>query len=199
MAAGKVDRRVRYTKMVLRDSLLELMQTAPINKITVKDICERADVNRGTFYLHYQDPYDLMHQIENELIDEVRAAMARHDEAGTLKNTHAIISEIMQCIANNASLCRILLGVHGQSTLLEKIIPITKKEYMMVWTDQLDIRNMAEIEFLYTFVVTGGIGVIRQWLGAACVRPSRNRDHRGPRMAYRGLGRIKPGRDCNGR
>ena len=77
MAVDKQDRRVRYTKMVLRDSLLELMQTAPINKITVKDICERADVNRGTFYLHYQDPYDLMHQIENELIDEFRATLSQ--------------------------------------------------------------------------------------------------------------------------
>ena len=53
---AKSDRRVQYTKRVLQEAVLELMKTQSIDKLTIKDICELADVNRGTFYLHYATP-----------------------------------------------------------------------------------------------------------------------------------------------
>ena len=56
----KTDARVKYTKMVLKKALLELMQHKPVNKITVKEICERAELNRATFYAHYSDCFDLL-------------------------------------------------------------------------------------------------------------------------------------------
>ena len=64
----KTDARVKYTKMVLKKALLELMQHKPVNKITVKEICERAELNRATFYAHYSDCFDLLESIEEELI-----------------------------------------------------------------------------------------------------------------------------------
>ena len=60
MKNEKGDRRVRYTKMVIRESFLDLLQTKDISQISIKEICEKADINRATFYSHYQDPYDLM-------------------------------------------------------------------------------------------------------------------------------------------
>ena len=60
----KTDARVKYTRMVLKKALLELMQHKPVNKITVKEICERAELNRATFYAHYSDCFDLLESIE---------------------------------------------------------------------------------------------------------------------------------------
>ena len=60
------DRRVRRTKQLIKQSLIELMHEKPFKDITVKDITERADLNRGTFYLHYVDIYDLLSKIEDE-------------------------------------------------------------------------------------------------------------------------------------
>ncbi|MDO4925716.1 MAG: TetR/AcrR family transcriptional regulator [Turicibacter sp.] len=54
------DRRVRRTKQLIKQSLIELMHEKEFKEITVKDITERADLNRGTFYLHYVDIYDLL-------------------------------------------------------------------------------------------------------------------------------------------
>ena len=48
------DARVRYTQKVLKDSLLQLLEKKPINKITVKEVCELAELNRATFYAHYR-------------------------------------------------------------------------------------------------------------------------------------------------
>jgi AcrR family transcriptional regulator len=66
MTSEKLDRRVKYTKKVLKESLVEILEKKNIDKITIKEICEKADINRSTFYTHYYDQYDLLHQIENE-------------------------------------------------------------------------------------------------------------------------------------
>ena len=57
MPGKKQDARVRYTKMVVKSSLLELMQTKPVAKITVTEICEKAGINRATFLLALQRPH----------------------------------------------------------------------------------------------------------------------------------------------
>ena len=69
------DVRVRYTKMFIKQSLTELLKTKPLKKITVKEICEKAEINRATFYKHYLDVYDLLDQIENQLIEELKQAL----------------------------------------------------------------------------------------------------------------------------
>ena len=61
---GTVDRRVRKTKKQLRQGLTQLLQTKNINEISVRELSDLVDINRGTFYLHYRDIYDLLDQIE---------------------------------------------------------------------------------------------------------------------------------------
>ncbi len=63
MKNTKDDRRVKYTKMVLKESFIKLLEKKDISQITIKEICEDADINRATFYAHYNDQFDLMHKI----------------------------------------------------------------------------------------------------------------------------------------
>ena len=63
-------RRVRRTKTLLVHSLATLMSRKNIKDITVKELCEQADINRGTFYLHYKDIYHMLESVEQELIDQ---------------------------------------------------------------------------------------------------------------------------------
>ena len=60
----KENRKIRYSKKVIRDSLMELMESKPILSVSIKDICELADISRSTFYSHYKDQYDLLRQVE---------------------------------------------------------------------------------------------------------------------------------------
>ena len=62
----KIDRRVLYTKMFLKESLLELMKEKPIDKITPTELCRHAGINRNTFYKHYYTTRDLLQEIEEE-------------------------------------------------------------------------------------------------------------------------------------
>ena len=66
--AKETDRRVRKTREQLRHGLAELLCEKSIREITVKELVERVDINRSTFYLHYSDIYDMMEKIENGLV-----------------------------------------------------------------------------------------------------------------------------------
>ena len=70
MADAKTDRRVRRTKALLLQGLMQLMETKDVKDISVKELSDLADINRGTFYLHYSDVYDMLAQLEDELFLE---------------------------------------------------------------------------------------------------------------------------------
>ena len=65
------NRKVQYTKKVIKDSLRELLEKKQLSKISVKEICELADINRRSFYYHYEDIYDLVHKIEEEAAKKI--------------------------------------------------------------------------------------------------------------------------------
>ncbi|MEF9975988.1 MAG: TetR/AcrR family transcriptional regulator, partial [Oscillospiraceae bacterium] len=73
-----VDRRIRKTRKLLRESLLKLMSRKKLHDITVKELCEEADVNRGTFYAHYRDVYDLFAIMEDEIFDELSLVLSNY-------------------------------------------------------------------------------------------------------------------------
>lgn len=58
-----MDRRTKYTLKTIKETFLDLLQENNINKITVKEICDNADINRATFYRYYTDIYDLLKKI----------------------------------------------------------------------------------------------------------------------------------------
>ena len=82
MRESKDDRRVKYTKMVIKESFINLLEKKDLSRITVKEICEDADINRATFYSHYTDVYDLLRKIENELLENVNAQLSQLYEKG---------------------------------------------------------------------------------------------------------------------
>ena len=73
MEGHKEDRRIRRTKKLLKQALAQLMDEKEFKDITVRDITERADLNRGTFYLHYTDTYDILNKIENEILFNIQS------------------------------------------------------------------------------------------------------------------------------
>ncbi|NFW02796.1 TetR/AcrR family transcriptional regulator, partial [Staphylococcus aureus] len=67
----KEDRRIRKTKSSIKQAFTKLLQEKDLEKITIRDITTRADINRGTFYLHYEDKYMLLADMEDEYISEL--------------------------------------------------------------------------------------------------------------------------------
>ncbi len=82
-----VDRRKKYTRMVLREALMDLLKEKTITAVTVKEICELADINRSTFYSHYFDQYDLLSKISEEVVADMYETL---NEYSFKKNEEAL-------------------------------------------------------------------------------------------------------------
>jgi len=67
----RVDRRILKTQQSLKKAVIELMSEKNFDDITIQDIADRANVNRGTIYLHYQDKYDLLDKLIEAHLNEL--------------------------------------------------------------------------------------------------------------------------------
>ena len=170
MPGKKQDARVRYTKMMVKSSLLELMQTKPVAKITVTEICEKAGINRATFYSHYSDPTDLLHSIERELIEDIsrRVQPAIAALGGDLKDS---MTEIVEYVRENAEACRALLSDQGDTGFQNQVVQVVEKQCIEHWRANSS-ASMEDAEYIYTFIAIGSVGVIRKWLAEGTVKPS---------------------------
>jgi AcrR family transcriptional regulator len=157
----KSDRRVRYTRMVLKQALLSLMLERPITRITVTEICERAEVNRATFYAHYADPYDLLARIENELFESIRRSIAGGLSSGSLRR---ILTDICSFIRENGALCRVIFSEYGDREFLERVLNIARVESVALWRSIVPHAGERELERMYAFFSQGSAAVIRGWV-----------------------------------
>lgn len=162
MSGVKGDRRVRYTRMMLKESLMRLMESKSISKITIKELCEAADINRSTFYAHYRDQYDLLHQIEDEIVDEINAALAGFnlsDSDGALRT----MEKVFRYVADNSGFCRLLLGEKGDVEFQKRVVVLFQGRYIEQWLAQKGVDSET-VEYLYLYLVNGSIGVVQSWL-----------------------------------
>lgn len=157
------DRRVKYTKMVLRESLIQLLSHKPISRITIKELCECADVNRATFYSHYTDQFDLLKNIESEFIENINSYLDSFALEVRENDLLQMVTKIFEYIARNSELCRVLLGENGDIDFQTNIMRVISERVIFEWQKKKSVDE-AIIEYIYTYVATGSIGVVRKWL-----------------------------------
>ena len=109
MGTELIDRRIRKTRKQLKDCLISLLKTKRIQDITVRELTEMADLNRGTFYLHYKDVFDLLEQTETELLGKLNSVIQKHRAEELLDRPFNIFHEVYTLVYENASLVEILL------------------------------------------------------------------------------------------
>ena len=147
----KKDARKRYTQMVLKQSLLKLLKEKPVNKITVKEVCELAQLNRATFYAHYSDCFALLESIENELIGAFEQSLRYVNSF----DVTALIEAIYDMIDQNREACSALILGNTSSTVLKRMIALAKKDSIAYWRRELPMARDAELEMMYTHLSNG--------------------------------------------
>ena len=158
---SKENRRVRYTRMALRESLLALLQQYPISKITVSRICEQADVNRSTFYLYYKDAYDLLEKIESELYDELSQAIAKSSD---MMPNSDILKRVYEIIYKNRDLCRVLFGEYGDKEFMKKVGSLHRERMLQEWKKLYGSIDDTLLDYLYAFSAYTNIGIMDRWI-----------------------------------
>ena len=172
MKEMKTDRKSRYTRMVLQDSLIDLMKEKPINKITIKELCDRADVNRTTFYAHYSDQYELLRQIEDETLSWGREAIAnvvtKTDKSEMLK----LIEEICQYVVENSRHLQVLLSEQGDIDFPKQLFTLIYQQCGASFAAGRE-GDDDTIACYFIFVVNGSVGLIQHWLKTGLQRSAK--------------------------
>ena len=122
------DHRVRVTKMLIRRAFTDLLRQKPLQSISVRELCSKAGINRSTFYAHYSDVYDLLNQIEEEMLAELRVALEPllRPEAGN-PTLAQITNRIFLCLGQNADFCTAILGGNGAPKLMRSFFPTRRQ------------------------------------------------------------------------
>ena len=151
----KTDRRVKYTKMVLKETLLELLEERPIERITVKELCDRADINRSTFYVHYGSPQELLDSICKELYMEI---FQKKRDFSDIKEYMTQICDIMY---ENRQLLKVLI-ISGRAMSMINIADIWKEDFAkgMSWLG----LSREELETVFLYIPCGAMAVVVSWL-----------------------------------
>ena len=144
----KLDARKRYTQMILKQSFLKLLKEKPVNKITVKELCELSQINRATFYTHYSDCFALLESIEDELIDEFEKSLRYVNSF----DVTALIEALYDMVDQNQEACRTLVLGNTSSTVIAKMIAY--------WHRELPKASETELEMMYTHLSNGLMHVI---------------------------------------
>jgi AcrR family transcriptional regulator len=165
----KENRRIRMTKTMLKDSLIELMQKLPINKITIKEICNNADINRSTFYVYYTDQYALLSEIEDEIISKAKEYMQKMDSG---MNELELLEGFLNYIAENISLFRILLCEQWDYAFQKRFMDIVMKEFMEK-KKKVNGWNEDMSQYISTFVVMGSMSLIQNWINNSLNKSSK--------------------------
>ena len=156
-----LDNRVRYTKMVLQQALLKILQTKHIDKVTIKELCEEAKINRGTFYLHYTTPNDLLIEIEQQYIDENMAYFSPYFNEGYETSQ---LAGMFTCILKNKGLCRIIMGKNGNPRFVERIQKMIREGVVDGWCKEFPKYNRVDLDYVFDFIFTGSMRLILSWI-----------------------------------
>lgn len=158
------DRRVRKTRTLLRHCLAELLKEKPINEITVRELTDMSDLNRGTFYLHYRDVYDLLQQTEQELLRDFNSLLQKYDPEVMRKRPSAIFSDVFQLVSDNRDIVSILMGENGNLKFQNQLREMIRERCLKDLFDSYRGLDPESSAVFFQFILSGCIGVVQYWI-----------------------------------
>lgn len=150
------------TQKNFQDAFWLLYEKKSIDKITVKDICSLAGYDRSTFYRYYVDVYDVLHKLENQLLDEVDEFVIYLVEQVNNLNASQALQAILGMFARLNKYITVLLGPHGDTEFTRKVVENLKPIWIKYFfrTEQY---TAAEVDLLMEYYISGLLSMYQKW------------------------------------
>lgn len=172
MKTIKVDRRIRKTRDLLKRTLSELVRDFDLKDITVKDITDKADLNRGTFYLHYKDAYDLMEKMEDDIITEFQDMIDKYKPKSTgghmpgnpsLETLLPMLDPIADYMLENKDICSSMFQANSNISFMPKFRQLISDNGAEFIKAKFPNYNKEIYEYYITFISFGILGQLQHW------------------------------------
>ncbi len=155
-----MDRRLQKTQNEIKKAVLSLLKNRNLHELTVVDICNKANIGRSTFYLHYADINQLMEVIEEEQLNVIIAICREFNN----KNIKNICIDIAKYVKKNLSVYKILLlktNSHFENKIKNKFTSLFNEFYHLP-------KEPSFIKYYFSFITNGAIGVFKDWIIDDC-------------------------------
>ena len=159
MTRKNENRRVRMTKRLMKDALLELLGEKDLANISVTAICETADVHRSTFYNYYTDPADLLRDIEQDYLDMIPTPPEILDPQNE-KTLLAATSDYFDFVRENKKTFQILFSSSSGSSFAAQMVKRLCHGYIPVGESPDDLTT----RFTQLYIASGTVGMLREWI-----------------------------------
>jgi AcrR family transcriptional regulator len=175
--AKPIDRRIARTKIAIQEALIVLIEEKGFDAILVSDIAERANINRGTFYLHYQDKFDLLDKAQNEIIKniiQVIISQTHHtlniDDANCFEKPLPVIVSLFEYFKENARLLHALLGLEGGVRFQSQIKKTFEDNIKVGFLTGMQEKDfLVPTDYLISYAMSAHIGILQNWLKKGCI------------------------------
>lgn len=160
-----LDRRIIKTKRAIRNAFAELLSEKDLNDITIKDIADRADINRKTFYNYYSGVHQAIEEIENEIVEMFKGTLTDVDFAVALKQPDLIFGRLTNVINSDLDFYGHLFHSKRNSNLSSKITKAMMNAAKNSFSSQTDLDEET-LDIVINYTISGMFGVYQSWFNS---------------------------------
>jgi AcrR family transcriptional regulator len=165
----KVDRRIAKSQEAIKNAVIELMSEKSFDDITIQDISDRANVSRGTIYLHYLDKYDLLDKLIEEHINAMRVICESTAEMDFIDAN----LPWFEYLENHYLFFSTMLVSKGAPSFRRQFLEFLIEEFK----DEMDIKkgknHGLNEDVILQFIVTSYVGIVEWWITHGMPYPPR--------------------------
>lgn len=164
------------TKKIIKEAFTKLLKEKGFNNITVSDITNEAKINRGTFYLHYTDKFDLLEKLENDSIEDLKELLFNKDthDASNPKELfpYGVILDALNYAKDNFDFVSAISSENGDpsfndkfKTEMIKLLKLRMKNTYKIKPSDFNISN----DYIYEILASTPIVIILMWIKKGCI------------------------------
>jgi len=162
------DRRYRRSERLLQQGLVELLATKDLKSISVRELTEKADVHRSTFYAHYEDIYQLYDQLLRQFYGRITDIIDR-DYRGNLADCY---SRLLEYAYDNKELCMIVLNNVSDIAAFDSALQMMRGSCTRYWCKLLGVTELPDdISGYVDYHVYGCFAIVRDLFSGGFVQP----------------------------
>jgi AcrR family transcriptional regulator len=162
-----INQRVMLTKRLIREALLEMLKTNNIKKISIRELCQVAGINRTTFYNHYGSQYDVLNEIAEMYIQNTSFAII--NDISQNKGIDECLTQVLQYMKDNLEFAKLVFEQDNYDLITHITISLPQFDKMVIehLPKDLDLDNKKATA---SFVQHGTVRLIKEWIFSDCLK-----------------------------
>lgn len=164
----ELDRRTRKTREALYKALVQLLGEKPLKNISVTELTRAADVNRSTFYTHFQDVYDMYEHMHSDFRSAIRAQIEEHAQELARGDISQLLHLVYSYFSNHRDMFGVIFGQGDNEGYWGDVVSVVQESLLEVLPPILGC-DPKRMEHAVDFIARGSVGMARGWVEDGCI------------------------------